>query len=78
MEIETLDARYIDSAALLALLKQLFGVGLFTIDVSISPKPQRLGALLIREALACRRYLHLADSTEAYKGLFPNIGQAMA
>jgi len=34
MEIQTLEARYIDGAALLALLLRLFGQGNFTIDVS--------------------------------------------
>jgi hypothetical protein len=32
-EVQTLDARYIDGAALLALLKRLFGNGKFSIDV---------------------------------------------
>jgi hypothetical protein len=31
--VQTLDARYIDGAALLSLLKQLFGRGNFAIDV---------------------------------------------
>jgi hypothetical protein len=33
--VQTLDARYIDGAALLALLKQLFGSGNFKISVSL-------------------------------------------
>jgi hypothetical protein len=32
-EVQTLDARYIDGATLLALLKNLFGRGNFSIDV---------------------------------------------
>ena len=32
-KVQTLDARYIDGAALLALLKRLFGQGKFSIDV---------------------------------------------
>jgi hypothetical protein len=34
MDIQTLDARYIDGALLLALLISLFGQGNFNIDVS--------------------------------------------
>ena len=33
--IQTLDARYINGAALLRLLKELFGVGNFRIDVCL-------------------------------------------
>lgn len=47
MQIQTLDARYINSAALLALLKQLFGIGSFTIDVRISPNLQQPSFWLI-------------------------------
>lgn len=36
-ETQTLDARYIDGAALVALLKQLFGDGNFKINVPQPP-----------------------------------------
>lgn len=47
-EIQTLDARYVDGAALLGLLTQLFGRGNFTIDVRLVELDFTLSILLTR------------------------------
>lgn len=65
--VQTLDARYIDGAALLRLLKQLFGTGNFRIDVGFAPfigwkKPANRVP-----SLACGRCLHIDHSDQTYK-----------